>query len=124
MGTSSLCHNEDISDVNEIIDLDHDVEGLEESLILPRDILEALSRESKGSKRNIEETEVVNLVEESEKEKLVKIGVNFPKDMKDELVALLKEFMKIFTWSYQDMPGLDTEIVVHRISIKPECPLV
>ena len=96
MGTSSLCHNEDISDVNEIIDLDHEVEGLEESLILPQDILEALSRESKGSKRNIEETEVVNLAEESEKEKPVKIGVNFPKDMKDELVALLKEFVKIF----------------------------
>ena len=124
MGRSSLCHYEDISDVNEIIDLDHDVEGLEESLILPRDILEALSRESKRSKCNIEETEAVNLAEESEKEKPVKIGVNFPKDMKDELVALLKEFMKIFAWSYQDMLGLDTEIVVHRISIKPECPLV
>ena len=96
MGTSSLCHNEDISDVNEIIDLDHDVEGLEESLILPQDILEALSRESKGSKRNIEETKVVNLAEESEKEKPIKIGVSFPKDMKDELVALLKEFVKIF----------------------------
>ena len=36
--TSSLCHNEGISDVNEIIDLDHDVEGLKETLILPRDI--------------------------------------------------------------------------------------
>ena len=122
--TSSLCHNEGISNVNKIIDLDYDVEGLKETLILPWDILEALSRESKGSNHNIEETEVVNLAEESKKEKPVKIGVNFPKDMKDKLVALPKEFMKIFAWSYQDMPGLDIEIVVHRILVKPECPLV
>ena len=54
----------------------------------------------------------------------VTIGVNFPKDMKDELVALLKEFKEIFAWSYQDMPGLDIEIVVHRILVKSECPLV
>ena len=38
----------------------------------------------------------MNLVEESEKEKPVKIGVNFPKDLKDELIALLKEFKEIF----------------------------
>ena len=79
-GTSSYCHNEDIDDVNEMIELDHDVEGLEEILSLPRDILEALNRESEGSKPNIEETEVVNLSDKGENGKLVKIGVNFPKD--------------------------------------------
>ena len=65
-GTSSYCHNEDIDDVNEMIELDHDVEGLEEILSLPRDILEALNRESEGSKPNIEETEVVNLSDKGE----------------------------------------------------------
>ena len=122
MGMSSFCHNEGVDDVNETIDLDHDVEGLEEVLNLPRAILEALNRESEGSKPNIEERKVINLVEEGEKEKPIKIKVNFPKDMKDELIVLLKEFKEIFAWSYQDMPALDTEIVVHRIPIKPECP--
>ena len=42
--------------------------------------------------------------------------------MKDELIALLKEFKEIFAWSYQDMPGLDTEIIDNRIPIKFECP--
>ena len=56
--------------------------------------------------------------------KLVKIGVNFHKDIKVELIALLKEFKEIFAWSYQDMPGLDTEIIVHRIPVKTECRLV
>ena len=100
--------------------MNHNVEGLEEVLNLPQDILEALNRESEGSKPNIEKTEVTNLADKGEKEKPVKIGVNFPKDMKDELIALLKEFKEIFAWSYQDMPGLDTEIVVHRILVKPK----
>jgi len=89
---------------------------------LPRDILEALNRDSKGSKSNIEETEMVSLVDEGENEKPIKIGVNFPKDMKPELIVLLKEIKVIFAWSYQDMLGLDTKIVVHRIPVKPECP--
>ena len=97
-GTSSHCHNEDIDDVNETIDLDHDVEGLEEVLNLPRDILETLNRESKESKPNIEETKMINLADEDEKE--------------------------IFAWSYQDMPRLDTNIFIHRILVKPEWSLV
>ena len=68
VGTSSLCHKEGVDDVNEIIELNHNVEGMEEVPNLPRDILEALNRESEGSKPNIEETEVINLADEGEKE--------------------------------------------------------
>ena len=106
--------------MNETIELDHDVEGLEEILNLPRHILQVLNRENEGSQPNIEETEVINLADECENEKPVKIGVNFPKDMKPELIALLKEFKEILAWSYQNMPELDTEIVVHRIPVKLE----
>ena len=66
MGTSSLCQNEGVDGVNETIELDHNVEGMEEVLNLPRDILEALNKESEGSKPNIEETEVINLANEGE----------------------------------------------------------
>ena len=62
----SCYHNEYIDDVNETVELDHDVEGLEEIPSLPRGILEALNRESEGSKPNIEETEVINLADEGE----------------------------------------------------------
>ena len=65
---------------------------------------------------------MINLVGDGGKEKPVKIGVNFPKDMKDELLALLKEFKEIFAWSYQDMLQLDIEIVVHKVSVKLQCP--
>ena len=33
--TSFFCHNEGMDDVNETIELDHDVEGVEEILNLP-----------------------------------------------------------------------------------------
>ena len=95
-GTSSCCQNEDIDDMNETIKLEHDIEGLEEIPSLPHDILEALNKESEGSKANIEEIEVVNLANKGKNEKLVKIGVNFPKDMKLELIVLLKESREIF----------------------------
>ena len=60
---------------------------------------------------------MINLANESETKRLVKIRVNFPKDMKDKL-------KEIFAWFYQDMPGLDIEIVVHRIPVNPKWPLV
>ena len=110
--------------MNEIVKLDHGIEGLEEIPNLPHDILEALNRENEVSKPNIEETETINLIDKDENEKLIKIKVNFPKDMKPGLITLLKEFREIFAWSYQDMPGLETDIVVHKILVKPECPLV
>ena len=124
VGTSSFYHDEGVDDVNETIELDHEAEGMEEVPNLPQDILEALHTESKWSKPNIEETEAINLANEGKIEKTVKIGVNFPKDMEDELITLLKEFQEIIAWFYQDMPGLDTEIVINRIPVKSECSLV
>ena len=82
--------------MNETTELDHDIEGLAEILSFPRDIFEALNKESERSKPNIEKTEVVNLANEGENEKPIKIGVNFPEDMKPKLIALLKELREIF----------------------------
>jgi hypothetical protein len=42
-------------------------------------------------------------------------------DIRSELVALLQEYVDIFAWSYADMPGLDTEIVVHRLPLIDGC---
>ena len=37
---------------------------------------------------------------------------------------MLHDYVEIFAWSYEDMPGLDTDIVVHRLPIKEDCPQV
>ena len=41
-----------------------------------------------------------------------------------ELIDLLQDYSDVFAWSYQDMPSLDTDIVVHRLSLREECALV
>uniref|UniRef100_A0A2N9FMN2 RNase H type-1 domain-containing protein n=1 Tax=Fagus sylvatica TaxID=28930 RepID=A0A2N9FMN2_FAGSY len=50
-----------------------------------------------------------------------RLGSRCTTEQKEALIALLREFREIFAWSYQDMPGLDTDIVVHKIPLKPEC---
>uniref|UniRef100_A0A2N9IKT4 Integrase catalytic domain-containing protein n=1 Tax=Fagus sylvatica TaxID=28930 RepID=A0A2N9IKT4_FAGSY len=55
---------------------------------------------------------------EGEEPREVKIGTRCAAEQKEALIALLREFHEIFAWSYQDMPGLDTDIVVHKIPLK------
>ena len=35
------------------------------------------------------------------------------------MVELLREFKDVFTWAYDEMPGLDSSLVVHRLHITP-----
>jgi len=44
--------------------------------------------------------------------------------VKESIVELLREYSDIFAWSYKDMPGLDLDVVEHRLPLKPECPPV
>uniref|UniRef100_A0A2N9G8S6 Reverse transcriptase domain-containing protein n=1 Tax=Fagus sylvatica TaxID=28930 RepID=A0A2N9G8S6_FAGSY len=97
------------------------IDNSDEEIELPSDILEALERQDEGSKPNIEELEIINLADEGEEPRGVKIGTRCTTEQKEALIALLREFHEIFAWSYQDMPGLDTDIVVHKIPLKPEC---
>ncbi|RDX99209.1 hypothetical protein CR513_17756, partial [Mucuna pruriens] len=46
-----------------------------------------------------------------------RIGKQVPLDLRMKLVELLKENVNIFAWSYQDMPGLDREIIEHRLPL-------
>ena len=70
-----------------------------------------------------EQIELVNLGSEDDV-KEVKIGSRLCPDAKKGLIDLLREYSDVFAWSYQDMPGLDSEIVEHRLPLKPECPPV
>ena len=44
--------------------------------------------------------------------------------MKQRLIQMLQDYVEIFAWSYEDMHGLDTDIVVHRLPTKEDCPPV
>jgi hypothetical protein len=47
----------------------------------------------------------------------LKIGTLITLKEREELIVLLRDYVDVFAWSYEDMPGLDTYIVVHRIPL-------
>ena len=82
---------------------------------LTEDLEEFENRE----KPNLEETEVVNLGGHDEV-KETRISVHLTEAQKRELIRLLREYIDVFAWSYDDMPGLSTNIVSHKLPINPE----
>ena len=53
--------------------------------------------------------------------KEVKIGTTLSSATRKELIDLLQDYNDVFAWSYQDMSGLDTDIVVHYFPLREEC---
>ena len=90
---------------------------------LPPKMLRLLTMEDRQILPHQEVIELINLRTGDEK-KEVKIGSSLDASVKKEKTNLLKEYTDIFAWSYQDMPGLSTEIVEHQLPIRPECLLV
>jgi len=68
-----------------------------------------------------EETELVVDLGTGSGKKEVKIGTGMTAPIREELMALLKNYQDIFAWSYQDMSGLSFDIVQHRLPLNPEC---
>ena len=33
---------------------------------------------------------------------------------KEELIILIKEYIDVFAWNYEDIPGLDPQVATHR----------
>ena len=90
---------------------------------LPLDLLRLVEQNEKKILPHQEITEAVNLGTEKER-KEVKIGTTLSLATKKELIDLLQDYNNVITWSYQDIPGLDIDIVVHHLSLREECALV
>ena len=37
-----------------------------------------------------------------------------------DLICLVREYIDVFAWNYEDMPGLDPQVVIHRLNINPD----
>jgi len=57
-----------------------------------------------------------------EEKKEVKVGTGMTTLIRDELVALLRDYQDIFALSYQDMPSLNPNIVQHKLPLNPVAP--
>ena len=49
----------------------------------------------------------------------LKIGSPLSTDERDSLIHLLRSYLDVFAWSYEDMPRLDPFIVQHHLPIFP-----
>ena len=95
----------------------------EDDCEVPGELARLLQQEERAIQPHEEPVETVNLgTEEDRKE--VKIGANLELSIKQRLIQMLHDYVEISAWSYEDMPGLDTDIVVHRLPTKEDCPLV
>ncbi|RDX81507.1 rnhA, partial [Mucuna pruriens] len=81
-------------------------------------IEQGVGREKTKFEATTKDLESVNLQEGTEGRE-VRIGKQLPPTSRAKLLELLKEYADVFDWSYQDMPGLDREIVEHRLPLLP-----
>ena len=91
----------------------------EEDYKIPGELARLLLQEEKVIQLHEESVEVINLGTESDK-KEIRISANLERSVKSRLVQMLHDYVEVFAWSYEDMPGLDTDIVVYRLPTMEE----
>jgi len=37
---------------------------------------------------------------------------------KQDLISLIQEYIDVFAWCYEDMPGLNPQVAMHRLNVK------
>ncbi|XP_070037170.1 uncharacterized protein [Nicotiana tomentosiformis] len=74
-------------------------------------------------KPNLNETEAINLGDRDNIRE-TKISVHLEPQIKEEIIKALFEYKDVFAWSYDDMPGLSTDLVVHKLPTDPTFPPV
>ena len=64
-----------------------------------------------------EELKEINLGAELGSQKPVFISSQLTVQENEQLVTLLKEYIDVFAWTYDEMPGLDPRLVVHALNV-------
>ena len=67
---------------------------------------------------SMEELEEVTL-DDSRPERMTRVGTLASQPIRQALTTFLKENLDIFTWSHEDMPGIDPSVIVHRLNMSP-----
>ena len=71
----------------------------------------------------MEELEEVTL-DDSRTERTTRVGTLASQSVCHELTTFLRENQDVFTWSHDDMPGIDASVIVHRLNVSPSSSLV
>ena len=52
-------------------------------------------------------------------EKFTRIGTSMKEKAKIDLIQFLRKSIDVFTWSHDDMPGIDPSVITHRLNVYP-----
>ncbi|XP_070005323.1 uncharacterized protein [Nicotiana sylvestris] len=85
------------------------------------EISKELKQFEEKPKPNLSETEAINFGDQDDVRE-IKISVNLEPRIKEEIIKILFEYKDVFAWSYDDMPGLSTDLVVHKLPTDPAFP--
>ncbi|XP_024200642.1 uncharacterized protein LOC112203984 [Rosa chinensis] len=80
----------------------------------PRDDTDS-DEERPGALEDIEEV----VISEQFPDRIVKIGTKLALTIREDLISFLRSNASAFAWSYEDMPGIPTDIAMHNLSIVP-----
>ena len=75
---------------------------------------------AEGNMANISATIPINISANPNVVENVHIGANFSPEEIAIYITFFKEFCDVFSWSYEEMPGIDPSIVEHEIQTYPE----
>ena len=71
----------------------------------------------------VEELEEV-MLNESRPGRTTRMGMLASLTIRRDLANFLRRNQDIFAWSHEDMPGIDPSVIVHRLNVNPDSPLV
>jgi hypothetical protein len=70
-----------------------------------------------------EELEEIVLIEGDEK-KTTRIETSMAKEIRASVVSFLRGNADVFAWSHDNMPGISTEVISHKLNVNPSTPPV
>ncbi|KAI5337873.1 hypothetical protein L3X38_017144 [Prunus dulcis] len=65
----------------------------------------------------VKQLEAINLSDDPFIQRPISISIHLTSEEKKALASLLKEFRDVFAWSYEEMPGLNPNLVSHTLNI-------
>ncbi|KAI5313714.1 hypothetical protein L3X38_042890 [Prunus dulcis] len=100
----------------EAVDQDDNPQNIEEFI----DIVQpAPPQMEEGGQATIDDMQEINLGT-VDRPKPIFVSASLTPQELEEYTQLLQEYRDVFAWSYQDMPGLDPNVVVHKLGIPDE----
>ena len=52
--------------------------------------------------------------------KLISISESLSPTEKQDIISLIKVYIDVFAWSYEDMLVFDPQVAIHHLNIKPD----